>query len=85
VANGEWSRRLSGCTGYQVRDANGRGLGIVAWMRYESRPDRPDALAAQPRFLGGRRMTLVPVERVTEVNRDNRLVILSTRRDPPPD
>lgn len=72
----DWSRRLGGCVNYAVVSDDGRRVGMVAYVQYGSRPDRPDALAIRGSFLHGRRIMIVSVEHVTEVNPDDRVVVL---------
>lgn len=71
-----WSRRLGACVNYAVVGEDGRRVGVVAWVVYGSRPDRPDALAVRPSLLR-RRITLMSVERVLEIKPHDQLVVVS--------
>jgi len=62
--------------GFTVMSAERRRVGVVAWLRYSSRPDRPDALAVRTGLRQHRRVILIGIEDVQEVDPRTRRVIL---------
>ena len=51
-------------------------MGVVAWLRYGSRLDRPDGLAVRTSVRRKRRVILIGIEDVQEVDVRSRRVIL---------
>lgn len=68
--------KLHGVEGHTVVFADGRRLGRVAWMEYESRTDQPDALIVRRRFYERPGLVRLPAEIVASVERDERIVRL---------
>jgi hypothetical protein len=68
--------RLGRCAGFEVISAERRRVGVVAWLRYSSRLDRPDALAVRTGLRQHRRLILIGIEDVQEVDLHTRCVIL---------
>jgi len=62
--------KLARCAGYSVRSAAGESVGTVAWVRYETRADCPDALVVRAgRVLTSRdRLKHIPTHRVDQID-----------------
>ena len=74
--------KLHGVEGHTVVFADGRRLGRVAWMEYESRTDQPDALIVRRRFYERPGLVRLPAEIVASVERDERIVRLDIPLQP---
>src|SRR4051812_8993804 len=68
--------QLHGVEGHTVVFADGRRLGRVAWMEYESRTDQPDALIVRRRFYERPVLVRLPSEIVVSVERDQQIIRL---------
>ena len=72
---------LCRCEGFQVETPEGR-LGIVEWLRFRSRHDRPDALAVRAGRIV-RRSLVVPVSEIAQVvPSEGRIVLRSAPAQP---
>jgi sporulation protein YlmC with PRC-barrel domain len=68
---------LAASAGYQVRTAEGKGLGRVENVRYERHADRPDEIVVRaPGLLRGRKRTY-PLSAVQEVVPRERVVVIN--------
>jgi hypothetical protein len=72
-----WGDQLGRCQGHTVLAADGRFVGKVRWLQYQTQADCPDALAVRRRSIfGQRRDTLIPEADVAEVRATEKLVLL---------
>jgi sporulation protein YlmC with PRC-barrel domain len=69
--------QLAQCQGYLVRDARGREVGHVKWVRYESNAECPDALVVRPNRTLRRATFEVPTSRVASIDVKSRELTLS--------
>jgi hypothetical protein len=72
-----WGDQLGRCQGYTVLAADGRLVGKVQWLQYQTQTDCPDALVVRRRSIfAQRRDTIIPEGDVAEIRPTERLVLL---------
>lgn len=72
---------LSRCEGFRVRSADGRKLGLVEAVVFESRPDQPDWLLVRAGLLG-RRLVPISTSTVAEIQpREQRIIVRPEHAD----
>jgi hypothetical protein len=72
--------QLHDTEGYTVCFADGRRLGVVAWLEYGSRSDQPDAIIVRRRFLQRPRLVRLPTATVAGIDRERQALSLDETR-----